>query len=394
MDRGPVRRRVASGPGAGTRAARPVLALLTLLALALLGACGAPRAFVAQPGPYDRIPAGWAEPLRSARLAFERGDVHLAYTLLAPLCLERPRVLPVRTFLQDVELALLDKEGRVGDLRASTTEEARRVLEQDYEQRAEARPDAEGYVLAARLAADGEAALALLDEADTIDPRCVWVHYGRAWWRYGMRRFKEARESLRTALRLDGGHLPSLRLHATLLAGAGDSEEAVAALEVWLARTADDPLFAAAERADALLDLAALEVLLERPKKALELLEELDPRAVRDPVRVEEVRAAAHEARGELAQALEAVRRANGLQPSALLPRVQLALLLQQAGDVEGERRTWLELLELTDQPGADPAGGDPAGGDPEEDLSSIDFESALFRLQAHARLERLAGRP
>lgn len=380
MARARGRRGKASRPGAGAE-------LLALLSLVFLAACGAPRGFVAQPGPYDRVPSSWDEPLRSARLAFERGDVHLAYTLVAPLCLEQPRVLPVRIFQQDIELALLETVGQVGDLKASTPVEAREVLERDYEQRAEARPLAEGYVLSARLAADGEAALALLDEADTIDPRCVWVHYGRAWWRYGMRRFKEARDSLRTALRLDGGHLPSLRLHATLLAGAGDTEEAAAALEVWLGRTADDPLFAAAERADGLLDLAALEVLLDRPKRALELLEELDPRAVRDPLRVEEVRAAAHEARGELAQALEAVRRAGALGPSALLPRVQLALLLQQAGDVEGERRTWLELLELTDAPA-------PAEGAEEEDLSSIDFESALFRLQAHARLERLAARP
>lgn len=368
----------------------PSRAALLLAACTLVASCGAPRSFMAQPGAYDRVPAVWLEALRAARLAFERGDAHRAYTLVAPLCLERGQVLPVRVFLQDIELAILESEGRVGTLVAGASSDARGVLARYYEDQAEGRTRAEDYVLAARLCRDGEEALALLDEADTIDARCVWVHYGRAWWRYGMRGFKEARGSLRTALNLDPGHLPSLRLQATLLAGSGDSEEAADVLEVWLHRTAKDPLFAAAERADALLDLAALEVLRDRPKKALDLLDELDPRAVRDPVRVEEVRAAAHEARGELAPALEAVRRASALRPGALLPRVQLALLLRDAGDVEGERRTWLELLALTE------ARPEPSGseGVSSEDLSNIDFEAALFRLQAQTRLERLAAGP
>lgn len=351
----------------------------------LLAACGSSRAFVSDTGPYDRVPQAWLEPLGTARLAFERDDAHGAYATVARLALQRAEILPVRAFLQDIELFLLESEGRVGDLSANSPAEARAVLARDYLVRAERAAEVEDYVLAARLCSDGEEALALLDEADTIDPRCVWVHYGRAWWRYTMRRFKEARESLRVALRLDGGHLPSLRLHATLLAGAGEGDEAAAALEVWLERTSENPLFAAEERADALLDLAALEVLRGSPRSALELLEELDPRAVRDPVRVDEVRAAAHEARGELAQALEAVRRASAQRPEALLPRAQLAMLLRSAGDAEGERRAWLELLELTDPPEAAVAPEDPA---------AIDFEGALFRLQAQTRLERLARAP
>ena len=350
------------------------------VACALLGACGAPLTFVANPGPYDLVPPDWLEDLAAARLAFDRGDAHAAYSLLAPRCLEQERILPVRLFLQDVELALLEGEGRVGNLVASSGAEAKAVLARYYEDQAETRAQAEGYVLAARLAPDGQQALALLGEADTIDPRCVWVHYARAWWLYGMRRFKEARESLRTALRLDAGHLPSLRLTATIVAGAGESEDAAEVLEVWLERTADNPLFAAADRADALLDLAALEVLLDEPKRALKLLEELDPRAVRDPARAEAVRAAAYEARGELTRALEAVARASALDPGVLLPLVQQALLLQKAGDAEGERKAWLRVLELSEELDAK-----------SEDPSEIDFEAALFGMQAHTRLARLA---
>jgi tetratricopeptide (TPR) repeat protein len=195
-----------------------------------------------------------------------------------------------------------------------------------------------------------------------------------------MRRFKEARESLKVAMRLDGGHLPSLRLHATILAGAGESEDAARVLEVWLERTADNPLFAAADRADALLDLAALDVMLDEPKAALKHLEELDPRAVRDPARAEEVRAAAYEGRGEMTHALEAVGRARK-RPSALLPLAQRAIVLQNAGDPEGERKTWLELLELADRLDQAPENAD---------VASLDFEAALFRLQARTRLARL----
>jgi hypothetical protein len=124
---------------------------------------------------------------------------------------------------------------------------------------------------------------------------------------------------------------------------------------------------------------------LDEPGEALDLLEELDPRAVRDPVRAEEVRAAAHEARGELAQALEAVRRANAARPDELLPLAQRALLLESAGDREGERKAWLELLAVLSGREAD------AEARAREDAAAIDFSAALFRLQAHARLERLA---
>jgi tetratricopeptide (TPR) repeat protein len=358
-----------------------VLGLAVVLVLA--AACGTPRAYVADPGPYDRVPPAWEEVLAAARLASERGDAHGAYARVAPLTLEREAVLPVRIFVQELELALLAGEGRVGTLAANSPEEARAVLAHFYEEQAEARPRAEGYVLAARLCSDGEQALALLDEADTLDPSCVWVHYGRAWWRYELRRFKEARAALRTALRLDGGHLPSVRLQATLLAGAGESEAAADALEVWLERTADDPLFSGAERADALLDLAALRVLLDEPGAALELLEDLDPRAVRDPVRAELVRASAHEARGELTQALEAVRRASAQRPDELLALAQRAMLLESAGDAEGERATWRELLSVISNSEAVQV---------EQDLARIDFSTALFRLQAHTRLARLAA--
>jgi tetratricopeptide (TPR) repeat protein len=356
-----------------------------LLALALASACGAPQRYLADPGRYDRVPEGWLEPLARARLAFERGERHAAFVGVAPLALQKGEVLPVRLFLQELELALLASEGRCGDLVAAHSAEAREVLAQRYLTDAEVQPTAEAYVLASRLAGDGERGLALLDVADTIDPRCVWVSYARAWWRFQMRRFREAREDLRRALRRDGGHLPSIRLQASMLAGAGDVEEAVRALRVWLERTRESPLVAPAERADAMLDLAALHILEGESGEALDLIEDLDPRAVRDAARAEAVLAAAYESRGEFTLALEAVQRASLRDPAGILPLVQQAMLHQRLGDARRERAAWREVLERAESEDTPASGSEGA---------AVDFETALFRLQARARLERLPAGP
>ena len=214
------------------------------LLVALVG-CGSPRGYPADPGLYDRVPGSWSGALREARLRFERDDERGAHEILLPLAEQRPQLLPVRIFLQEVELLLLERHGRVGDLVRAPGNDPQELLFHWYEARAESTPSAEACVLAARLAPAGPAALELLDEAGALDPRCVWVDYGRAWWRYRLRRFREARESVRSALKRDPGHLPTMRLYSTILAGAGDGEEAAVVLEIWLDRTADDPLYAA-----------------------------------------------------------------------------------------------------------------------------------------------------
>ncbi len=356
---------------------RPVLASAFLLS----AACGATRAYSPDPGPYDRVPGAWRDQLQEARFRAERGDPAGARALLEPLARARPKAIPVAVFLQEVELALLEQGGRFEGLAVRGGEDARAALARHYEARAQAAPTAEAWILAARLAQDGERALELLAQAQALDPACSWVHYGRAWWFHALRRFREAREEVRAVQRANAGHLPTLRLHAAMLAGVGEFDDAAGALEAWLDRTADDPLYAPFERADALLDLAALAVLRERPKKALDLLEKLDPRALRNPSRAEEVRAAAHETRGEYAEALAAVHRANRLSPREILPLVQEAMLLSGAGDLAGEKAVWERLLERTEDlgPSVDPR--NPA---------AIDFESLLFRVQAHARIERI----
>jgi tetratricopeptide (TPR) repeat protein len=351
---------------------------LVPIALAALVACTATRAYLSNPGPWDRVPTGWLESLRAARLDFDRGHPVEALGRVDGLAESGPDILPVRVFLQEIELAVLAREGRLRSLTPEGKSPTASLFAQ-YQARGEAEPTVAGYVLAARLAPDAETALALLEEGEALQEGCVWVHYGRAWWYHSLRRFKEARDELRSAQRLDAGHLPSMRLEATMLAGAGDLDKAVGALRVWLDRTAGSPLVAGRDRADALLDLAALEVLRDHPGRALDLLAELDPRAVRDPARTETVRAAAHEARGETAQALAAVGRAIELDPHGILPLVQEALLLTGSGDTERAVEAWRRVVATADAAEI---------VDPEE----IDFESALFRLQAHAHLERLLG--
>jgi tetratricopeptide (TPR) repeat protein len=353
---------------------------MAIVLSAALGACGAPRAYVTNPSAYDRVPPEWRREIALARLASDDGDFELARAHLDPLARAKETVIPVRVFLQEVELGLFQSGGHLGAVRVPTPEAAHAWLAEHYRAAAEKTPSATAYVLAARLETDAEQALALLEKARALDPECGWVHYGRAWWNASQRRFREARECVREAFRLDGGHLPTLRLHATMLAGAGEPEAAAAALEVWLDRTADDPLYAPAERANALLDLAALQVLLDRPGAALDLLDQLDPRALRDAARAEGVRAAAHQARGEYTAALAAVHRASVLEPGELLPLVQEAMLLAGVGDHAGERVIWERLLERTE----------PFPATDAKDPAAIDFQSLLFRLQAHTRLERL----
>lgn len=362
-----------------SRGTRLLLALLMPLGTGLTAACTATRAYPPNPGRWDRVPGAWLDDLHAARLDFDREHPAEALTRLEGLAESGPELLPVRAFLQEIELTLLEREGELRGLPLADGQTPTEVLFAEYAARADAEPTVAGYVLAARLAPDAERALALLEEGDAVEPGCVWVHYGRAWWHHSLRRFREARDELRAAQRIDPGHLPSMRLEATMLAGAGDLDEAVGALRVWLDRTAGSPLVAGRDRADALLDLAALEVLRDHPGKALDLLEELDPRAVRDPARTETVRAAAYEARGEISEALAAVDRAIELDPHGILPLVQEALLWSAAGDTEKAIEAWRRVVATADAAEV-------------LDSEDIDFESALFRLQAHTHLERLLG--
>jgi len=370
----------------GARSAASLGGLELLLAcaatLVLGSACGASRTYIATPGRYDIVPRAWEEQLRRARDAFEEGDLEECHEQLAPLAELKPIVLPVRVFLQDVQLGLLGAGREVGGVLVPPAE-AQAHLGDLYAQSADANPSAAGYVLAARLSSAGTAALEYLDQAAALDKDCVWVHYGRAWWLFGLRRFPEARKAIQQALDLDAGHLPTMRLHASMLASAGDTKDAVYVLELWLERSADDPLVDPRMRADAQVDLAALLVLEDEAEEALDLLAGIRPGLLPDPARAELVRAAALEDLGLRTLALSAARRAKGLDPDGLLPLVQQALLLQFEGNTAQERALWAQVL-LEAESRLEPSNESSA------EREALDVQSILIQLQARARIERI----
>ena len=353
-----------------------------------VSACGTARlALDPDPGPYDLFPAGERITLRTARTAFEGGNFEVAAGLLTELTQRHPEHLPTRTFLQDVELSLLEAGLPVGELAApAALADAERVLLASYLARAEEAPSAAAFVLAARLEQDPDPAFALLDRAAELDPDCIWVHYGRSFRLFALRRFPEAREAMAKARALDPGHLPTIRLYASMRASAGDTDLAIQALTAWLDRTERDPVVPPAHRAEALCDLAALLVLDGRERASLSLLTEVRGELLQDRSRVELVRAAAHQGQGELDLALAAARHAWELGAESLLPLVQEAMLISQSeGDLQGEREVWERLLEAAAQERkrrAERPAGPGEGG--------VDFQSLLIQLMAHSRLERL----
>ena len=364
-----------------------------LLGLVLAAGCRAPRVYVSTPGPYDRIPEEWRQELRLVRLSFENGDLRRAHERLWTLAVSRPEVLPVRLMLQDLQLARLgtgrDLDGDVPE--GADTEE---TLADVYRQRAEVQPTTIELVLAARLVTDGEEALELLDKALALDPGCVWVHYGAAFWNARLRRFPEARAAIERAFRLDSGHLPTMRLHASLLARAGDTVGALDVLELWLERSEGDPLVDPARREEAKVDLAALHVIDSDPRGALRALEELDRGRLADPARADLVEAVAFADLGRRGEALAAAQSAKALAPESILALVHQALLFAAEGDAAGERSTWELLLREADERRADEASTGPppdseagaGAGEP----APLDFADLLLELRAHARLERI----
>ena len=362
-------------------ALRWLRALVLGLLISISSACRASRVYVPQPSRYDSLPRGGEEVLHEARRAFDEGRRADAHAALLSLVQLSPSNIPVRIFLQDVRLSLLEAGEAASGFDFGAVPNPEAWLFEAYLNQADANPSPEVFVLAARLAPDGETALELLDEAGRLDPRCPWVHYGRGYWLQELGQVPEARGAVRTALRIDGGHPPSMRLFGSMLASAGDTTGAIEVLELWVRRAESSPLVTRGHLAEARVDLAALHVLDDEPEEALQVMDMTDFERLRDPALGELVSAAAYAATGEFERALLAARRARELDPTSYLPLVHEALVLQREGSSVSERVVWEELLERID---ADPPR-------PSESSSSpVDFQALLLEVQARARLERL----
>ena len=347
------------------------VALVLLFALTFGFGCGK-RAYVSSSGRYDRIPKDWQAKLLEARSQLDAEDLDGAYMLLSELATQNPRILPVRVFLQEIELRLLEERGRAGRLSVPSPDQAHAWLSNYYLTQSEANPSPESLILAARLEKDARSALALLDQAEALDPRCVWIPYARAWCNFVDYRFTPAEDAIREAFKLDSGHLQTMRLQAVVLTAAGESAGAMQVLSLWLRRTAGDPLVSAEQRGEALLDLASLKVLNGETKDALRILDAIDPRVIAKIARLDQVRAAALEDRDAFELAHEAIRRSQLTAPEDPLPLIQKARLYARQGDDENELATWNELLEHL-----------------EEHPDSAGFSALIYRLQALTRLQR-----
>ncbi|MEX1023725.1 MAG: hypothetical protein WD226_01490 [Planctomycetota bacterium] len=321
--------------------------LPALVALVVL-ACGGRRAYAPSPGPYDRIGATGLELMSDACRRLAVGDLDGAESLLFELLELQPRYMNAAILLQELELERLQRAG--SSLERARRELAERALE-FAERHAEEHERLIAWLLHARLAPDRETATPSLDRAAAIDPRNVWVAYGRAWWAYHDRDFKTARERVREAFAIDGGHLETLRLHARLEAGGGQTKQAIDALRTWIARASQRPSVTPERIAAAEIDLAALLVTEEQPDEALELLATLDVAALpdRERARAELVRAAAFEGAELDRLALRSAERAGRLDRENLLPYVHRAMLLD-ISDPDAAEETWRELLELAER--------------------------------------------
>jgi tetratricopeptide (TPR) repeat protein len=226
-------------------------------------------------------------------------------------------------------------------------------------------------VAAARLESDPDAARALLERAEGLDPRCAWVPYGRAFLAARANEWSEVDAQIERSVALDPGHLPTYWLESWKLARNGKSEQASAALALWVERARGDARIDAQLVLGAELDLAVLGVLAGEPKVAREWLDRLE-RQLPGESRALCARASAELALGHVDQALALAVEAHAAAPNALLPLVQQALIRQHwQKDTAGAEQAWGEVLTLA--------------------RASPEFSALFEQLRARVELERRA---
>lgn len=309
---------------------------------------------------YDTLPDSALRRLAEARAHLDAGDAEAASPGLAALAGEYPANVPVGIWLQEAEIALAEAGGDLTE------------LQDRYRKRAENDSTVTNLVLAARLEPDPHTARVLLDRAETLDPRCAWCPYGKAWLAARAGEWKEVEEEVARARFADPGHMPTLWLETWMLQRSGGISQAITSLSTWIERAAEDPRIDPRLVLEARLDQALLAVQDGDPKLARKLLAELEVEP-RNQARAWMIEAGAAQALGDLAAALAAAVEAQRLAPGDLLPVVQQAMLHEiWLGDPEAAEKDWARALELSR---ADPALG-----------------SLLERMRARVRLERYAA--
>ena len=353
---------------------RALLSLFFLLACAGgIGACGGSPAPWSvddppEPGPNELLDPVTRHELRGAVTAFEDGQLDTARAKIAELVRWWGEDVYVAIWEQEIELAW--REAKEAGDGSETAELPSALMRDEYRRKAEANPGPLSWVLAARLEDDTHAARLLLERALEHDPTFPWAHYGLAHAYARAGEIPKALESLRMTFEHDPDHLPALRLYGWCAAQGGEPGGAIDAFEAWLERSERDLLATRATSATVILDLALVHLSADRPERAEELIEMLDPKHV-DEIRRLAALAAAEQAQGHPRAALETTDLALEEDPTALLPSVQRALILELwLGDVEASRAAWRRVLEIS--------------------ASEPDLAAGLQRFRAQLHLARL----
>jgi len=342
------------------------------LACALTWGCQAPAAPTWRPAP---APAS-ASVLEEVAALERAGRLEDARESLAAAVAAAPGDYDAAARLQDLESQLLVAGEPVPGFDGPPADPVA-TLRRVYRARAVASGRPLDDVLAARAEDDRLAALHLLDQALAKDGEFALAHYARAHVLFAVGRLGDARAALDSALERAPGLAAARRLEARLLAAEGDEQMALAALDGWLARTRGDPRVVDAERVDGELDAAGLELARGEARAALERLGRLPDGIGPRGARLELLRAAAWELRGDWDAALAAARRAADLAPADPLPLVYGALIHgRRRGDRVAARRAWLRVVELA------AAGAAGAG--------AFDPRLALYVLRARVELAQL----
>ncbi len=348
--------------------------------LLVAAACGGPsvREPALEQGRYDVLDSEGLRALGEVRKQLSSGHAEEAVAALSQLRVQHAECVYLALWQQEAEIAARGLESvwpGAGGSVAPSAEQAAAIeeLRALWRTRAAAGGVVD-IVAAARLEADPEAARALLERAEGLDPRCPWVPYARAFLAARANEWGEVDEQLKRSVELDPGHLPTFWLYSWTLARGGKPEQASEALSIWVERARNDPRIDARLVLGAELDLAVLSVIAGEPKVAREWIDKLESQMPGES-RSLCARACAEQALGHVDQALALAAEAHAAAPQALLPIVQQALLWQYwKKDPARAEQAWGEVLTLA--------------------RSSPEFSALFERLRARVLLDRRAKEP
>jgi tetratricopeptide (TPR) repeat protein len=322
------------------------------------------------PQPYEAISEGLLEEVLEGLHEFERGHFARAASVFEAACHEAPNDLRLAILYQEARLARSEERARQLGLALDQSSSPRAQLRRIYRRAAEENPMPAAFVLAARLEPDRKAAELLLGRALELDPRMAWAHYALAHVAASDGDWGAVHSELELTFELDPRHLPALRLLAWARATAGELKSAAEAYEAWLERAGEDWLVTERMQSTLELDLALVYLAAGEARRAEELLKGL-PGADVDSRRLSASVIAALCARGQPDLARAAAEAAGQADPTALMPAVQEALLLELwLKDPWAAREAWRRVLEIS--------------------AGQSDLASGLQRFRAQLHLERL----